>query len=269
MELLIISKPIIMSEELYFITAKTKGENPVVLFLNGNIAWSKYAMLNPLVENLHDCYMCAESEPTHCLFVEAIDSLCKELKDIMNSEKDFVTPAELKQLIEKHNCHTVSTKQKKEKPAKEDVRKYVLYRDGLVVFGQFYYSCCGGETRNKNKACLMTLAEAEAKQKELENKGKFLWQLKKQHAKTEQRQTTQDAPIEQPQKRVGYVLVENHSDGEKIYRCESDVYVIIGNKAADVFMTKEQADFTCYTIHLICQRGDVHSTPWKVEQIEF
>ena len=185
-----------MSEKLYFITAKTKGENPVVLFLNDSMAWSKYAMVIPLLGDLHDCQSWAEDEPTHCLFVEAKDSLRKKLKGIMYSKKNFVTPAELKQLIKEHDCHTINTK--KEKPAKE-----------------------------------------------------------------EQRQTTQDAPIEQPQKRVGYILVRNCSDGEKIYRCESEVYVIIGTKAADVFMTKEQADFACYAINII------YSHPWQVEQIEF
>ena len=258
-----------MSEKLYFITAKTKGENPVVLFLNGSIAWSKYAMLNPLLENLHECQAWAEREPTHCLFIEAKDSLRKELKDIMNSEKDFVTPAELKQLIKEHDCHTVSTKQKKEKPAKEEARKYVLYRDSLVMFGQFYYSCCGGETGDKNKACLMTLAEAEAKQKELEGEGKYLWQLKKQRAKTEQLQPTPYAAEDTPQKRVGYVLVKDGLGGEKIYKSDTDVYVKIGDNIADVFMTKEQADFVSYTRHLLCNSGDSHSTPWKVEQIEF
>lgn len=186
-----------MSGKLYFITAKTKGENPVVLFLNGNIAWSKYAMANPLLEHLHRCQAWAEAEPTHCLFVEAKDFLRKELKDIMNSEKDFVTPAELKQLIEKHSCHTVSTE--KEKPAK-----------------------------------------------------------------TEQRQPTQDTPIEQPQKRVGYVLFAKGANGEKTYINSSNLCVMIGSKVADVFMTEEQANFVCYT-----RNRYYIGSPWQVEQIEF
>ena len=194
-----------MQEKKYFITAKTKGENPVVLFLNGNTAWTKYAMLSPLVGNLRDCHMRAEREPTHCLFVEAKDSLRKELNEIMHAEKDFVTPAELKQLIEKYDCHTVSTKQKKEKPAKE-----------------------------------------------------------------EQRQPTQDAAAEQPQKRVGYVLVRENLGGEKCYKLDTKVNVIVGDslKLADVFMTKEQAHFTCYTLNRFWNTTSFYSV-WKVEQIEF
>ena len=253
-----------MSQKLYFITAKTKGENPVVLFLNSDTAWSEYAITDPLLENLHDCYMWAKMEPTHCLFVEAKDSLRKELKDIIIPANDCISTKKLKQLIKEHDCHTVSTKQKKEKPAKEDMRKYVLYRDDLAVFGQFYYSCCGGETGDKNKACLMTLAEAEAKQKELEREGNYLWQLKKQPAKTEQRQPTQDTPIKQPQKRVGYVLFAKGANGEKTYINSSNLCVMIGSKVADVFMTEEQANFVCYT-----RNRYYIGSPWQVEQIEF
>ena len=257
-----------MSEKLYLITAKSRG-GVLVLFYHPERYWHNSPNIAYIKLELHAAKECIKWEPAHCLFVEAKEAFLKDLAIRTGGHIYTITPPEFEALINKHDCHTVSTKQKKEKPAKEDVRKYVLYRDGSAVFGQLYYSCCGGETGDKDKACLMTLAEAEAKQKELERGGKYLWQLKKQRAKTERRQPIQDAPIEQPQKRVGYVLYKEGFDGKKIYRCESDVYVIIGNNAADVFMTKEQADFICYTIHLICQRGEALITPWKVEQIEF
>ena len=259
-----------MSDLRYFITAKTKGSNPKVMFLSNSTHWI-YQAKAPLVRGLATCEAYAKDQPTNCLLVEANDAMRSELGDRAKIGARLFC-IDFEELIKKHNCHTVSTKQKREKPAKEDVRKYVLYRDGLAVFGQFYYSCCGGETGDKNKACLMTLAEAEAKLKELESKGKFLWQLKKQRAKTEPRQPTQDAPIEQPQKRVGWVLSRkslNAFDGKKEYRCGSEVYVIIGTKAADVFMTKEQADFVCYTRNLLYNPSDTYNHPWKVEQIEF
>ena len=193
-----------MTEKLYFITAKTKGENPVVLFLSGSIAWTKNPIANPLALYLSSCKEAAEEQPTHCLFVDAKDSLRKALYHIMKSGDGFITTSELKQLIKEHDCHTVSTKKKKEKPAK-----------------------------------------------------------------TEQPEPVQHTPIEQPQKRIGYILVREGSNGKKQYRCDSAVYVMIGDAAADVFMTKEQADFVRYTRNLLYNNGDSHSIPWKVEQIEF
>lgn len=107
---------------------------------------------------------------------------------------------EFKALIKKHNCHTVSTKQKKEKPAKK-----------------------------------------------------------------KQSEPVQDAPIEQPQKRVGYVLSRySNSIGGKLYKCNTSLNVKIGDDYADVFMTEKQAHFACYAYNLA--NG---SNRWQVEQIEF
>ena len=248
-----------MSEKLYFITAKTKGKNPMVLFLNGNIAWSKYAMANPLLEHLHRCQAWAEAEPTHCFFVEAKDSLRQELKDIMNSEKDFVTPAKLKQLIEKYDCHTVSTKQKKSKPAKEEPREYVLYYTSPYATGHTYYSCGGGETSDRHQARLMTLSEANDKAKEFADKGEYQWLHTKCRAQTRPLKTMQDAAAEQPQKRVGYVVFYSDVDGNKEYKTRN-----WGNPT-EVFRTPKDAQFAADVLDsdIDTERG------WKVEQIEF
>jgi len=259
-----------MSDLRYFITAKTKGSNPKVMFLSNTGRWLFQAN-EPLIRGLILSEAYAKDQPTNCLLVEANEAMRSELRERAEIGIRLFC-IDFEELIKKHNCHAVSTKQKKEKPAKEDVRKYVLYRDSLAVLGQFYYSCCGGETGDKNKACLMTLAEAEVKLKELEGDGKYLWQLKKQRAKTESCQPTQDAPIEQPQKRVGYVLYKEGFDGKKIYKCDTDTplcaRIRIGDDAADVFFAKFMADsfnrrFVNYGL-----RG-YFEYPWKVEQIEF
>lgn len=256
-----------MSDLRYFITAKTKGSNPKVMFLSNSGQWI-YQAKAPLVRGLATCEAYAKDEPTNCLLVEANDAMRSELggREKIGGRLFCI---DFEELIKKHNCHTVSTKQKKEKPAKEDVQKYVLYRDGVAVFGQFYYcqfyySCCGGETSDKNKACLMTLADAKAKQKELEGKGKHLWQIKKQRAKTEQPEAIQDTPIEQPQKRVGYVLYKEGSGSEKIYKCDTNIYAMVGGEAADVFRTEKEANFASYAFNTA-----YGANRWKVEQIEF
>lgn len=193
-----------MSEKVYFITAKTKGDNPKVVFLTDSTVW-RFKSNSALIQTLSDCINYSRQEPTHCLFVEAKASLKEALEVIY----DLLTPAELKQLIKEHDCHTVSTKQKKSKP---------------------------------------------------------------KPAKTEQLQPTPYAAEEQPQKRVGYVLTKrslNAFDREKKYRCETEVYVMIGEDIADVYMSKEQADFVCYTRNLLYNPDEASHHPWQVEQIEF
>lgn len=252
-----------MSEKVYFITAKTKGDNPKVVFLTDSTVW-RFKSNPALIQTLSDCITYSRQEPTHCLFVEAKASLKEELGDIESP----ISYTELKQLIKEHDCHTVSTKQKS-KPAKEEPREYVVYYSPLYSAGYVYYLRGGLETKNKDEAYLMTLDEAEAKVKEL---GYFKWMIGKQAAINEQLHPTPYSAEEQPQKRVGYVLTKrslNAFDREKKYRCETDVYVMIGEDIADVFMSKEQADFVCYTRNLLCNPDDAGYHPWQVEQIEF
>ena len=181
----------------YFITAKTKGGNPKVMFLSNSGQWI-YQAKAPLVRGLATCEAYAKDEPTNCLLVEANEAMRSELRERAEIGGRLLC-VDFEELIKKHNCHTVSTKKKKEKPAK-----------------------------------------------------------------TERRPLAQDTPIKQPQKRVGYVLYKEGSGGEKIYKCDTNIYAMVGGEAADVFRTEKEANFASYAFNTA-----YGANRWKVEQIEF
>ena len=73
------------------------------------------------------------------------------------------------------------------------------------------------------------------------------------------------APAPEAKKRVGYVLFGELLGGDKVYKNETKVFTMIDGSPADVYMTKEQADFVAYTFNTYS--GEFFT--WQVEQIEF
>jgi hypothetical protein len=152
-------------------------------------------------------------------------------------------------------------------PTPEEKREYVLYRNPAYKSGFEYHSQDGSETFDKSFAQLMTFAEANEKKKELSVKGQYQWIPKK--VKIEQETPTPEASPA-TKKRVGYVLFGELTNSTKIYRHETKIVALLSAalddaEPADVYMTKEQAEFIAYTVNKCAPEF----VTWQVEEIEF
>jgi hypothetical protein len=169
--------------------------------------------------------------------------------------------------IEPQETTKVERKAKPE-PTPEEKREYVLYRNPPYTSGFEYYSQDGGETFDKSFAKVMTFTQANEKINELSAKGEYQWIYRKIDTKQET-PTPEAAPA--PKKRIGYVLFgELIDNGAKIYRHETKIVALLNaalddTEPADVYMTKEQAEFIAYTVN----KCEPEFVTWQVEQIEF
>lgn len=96
-----------MSELKYFITAQTKEDNPRVVFFSVCRDWRfDHREITAQIASLKEAFLHIQYQPTDCLLVEANEGLRKELSEIFHAP----STEELRELIRKHGCHTVSTK---------------------------------------------------------------------------------------------------------------------------------------------------------------
>jgi hypothetical protein len=294
-----------MSDTLYYITAKSKGEKPFVMFYSYDSQWH-YSCANARILDLHTVKNNAEHEPTHCLFVEATDGLQHIVGKYFEKEKQLSYKV-FKALIKEQNCETISTRKEKKpkmqaapevsrsfiagelivrgqgkhkieiwdepqdeakpEPTLEEKREYVLFYSQKYASGYTYYLRGGGETFDKSEAYRMTHLEAIEKAKDLSARGQYQWIYRKIDA--EQETLTPEAEPA-PKKRIGYVLFGELTNSTKIYRHETKIVALLNAalddaEPADVYMTKEQAEFIAYTVN----KCEPEFVTWQVEQIEF
>jgi hypothetical protein len=288
-----------MSDTLYYITAKSKGEKPFVMFYSYDSQWH-YSCANARILDLHTVKNNAEHEPTHCLFVEATDGLQHIVGKYFEKEKQLSYKV-FKALIKEQNCETISTRKEKKpktqvspevsrsfvagelivrgqgkheieiwdepqdeakpEPTPEEKREYVLFYSQKYASGYTYYLRGGGETFDKSEAYRMTHLEAIEKAKDLSARGQYQWIYRKIDAE-------QETPTPALEKRVAYVLyTKSNKEAQKIYaQYKTDsVFTRISGIIADAYRTPEDAQFAA---DMLNSNGDTNFG-WQVEQVEF
>jgi hypothetical protein len=253
-----------MSDLLYYITAVTKGKKPKVVFLKDEM-WVYNVRCGVDALELPEAKRLAKNEPTHCLFVEAHDGVYSALERI-SDKKNRIDVEEFYKIVEELGCKTVSTRRKKkfkiEIAQQEEKREYVLYQGhfGDVIY--YYnpnnrYSTILNISGVGKIASLYTENEAEEKVKEIE-KLSFAdcWDVGRA-----------ELFCAEPKKQTGYVLFDHTKNGVKIYKTQTILTTTVNNWSADVYRTKEEADFIAYVLN-----NDGRSEKpyiWQVEQIQF
>lgn len=248
-----------MSDLQYYITAKSKGKKPYVMFLQYDSVWG-YQCNDARILDFSDAENNAKHEPTHCLFVEAKDGLRDTLSQIFE-EKMQLSYDDFQALIKTLHCKTISTRKAKKpktqaapeakpEPTPEE-RCYALYSksaDGKVKY------FCGENAQtvalHKNQRVqLFTQSEAhdlqhlpytddaDADVLHVVNIG--IWSL------GEPQETPAPEAAPAPKKRIGYLL-ERDTNIDKPYfcsdaRCEN--VIEWDGVLVQIFQTSEYAQF--------------------------
>jgi len=269
-----------MSDLRYYVTAKSRGKKPIVLFLTDSLKWSRFAE-KANTFNLADAKKAAKYQPTHCVFVEANDDLKNALLEEVKTEQHIST-ADFEYWVGCFNCkheNTVKERKQPETQAKETSEpitkgKYIVYwfvkhNNQNIVFYQ---------GKNADIDTSVFFGKKEAGLYNLDYAILMANELKHFDAKYEEADIVisrfnepQPTPAPEVKKRVGYVLHRELTDGCKIYRRETETIVLLNPASiadaeiADVYMTKDEADFVAYAQNkCVCNLSD-----WQVEQIEF
>jgi hypothetical protein len=264
-----------MSLKQYLITAKSKDKEPYAMFLGENFVW-QFNSTDAALFTLSDAKDAAKNEPTHCLFVEAKKELINALQGI-----NRVAYNGFWGFIEDFNCKTVSTRKEKKPKTKaapevqetsQAMRLFVVYRylnDGTPD-KKFVFTARHDKvgTIDNQQADLYTHDAAMALQKEFNNINTYQWFCAPYDTLVQTKPTPEAAPA--PKKRVGYVLFGELTNGTKIYRHETKIVALLNAalddaEPADVYMTKEQAEFIAYTVNKCAPEF----VTWQVEQVEF
>jgi hypothetical protein len=130
-----------MSDLQYYITAKSKGKKPYVMFLQYDSVWG-YQCNNAQILDFSDAENNAKHQPTHCLFVEAKDGWRDTLSQIFE-KKMQLSYDDFQALIKTLHCKTISTRKAKKpktqaapapeaEPAPKKRIGYLLERDTCV-----------------------------------------------------------------------------------------------------------------------------------------
>jgi len=259
-----------MSDLLYYITAVTKGKKPKVVFF-GDELWT-YNTENARLVKLQEAKSLAKHQPTHCIFVEASNSLI-EILDSRANDFNILTSKEFYKIVEELGCKTVSTRKKKkskiEIAQQEEKREYILYmyrEDGDVIY---YYHCSGAHTTiaeefGKTKGYV---ANAYTKQEGNEKMEELLYNSGEKWILGLAEDFRPKPPTIENKKQIGYVLYDDKKASRKVYKNQTILTATFGNNSGDVYRTKEEADFIAYVLNN-SNSIDKYYT-WQVEQIEF